>query len=196
MPCRLLLLTLCLLTGLIGCSTSRYDKSEDASKHSLQSNINIKNWQIAGKIGLRSPQTSNSAYLNWHQCDKAFDIRLSGPFGQGAAQLRGDGNGIRLTTPDEEYFASTANQLLEQHLGWPLPIAQLFFWVRGIPDPTSDHQQLTMSHFTQQGWAINILSWQQVKGYQLPKKLKAEHPELKVTLILKNWQPISRCSLD
>ncbi len=161
----------------------------------MHSNAAIKQWQISGKIGIRSEQQSESAYLNWQQCGEYYDIRLSGPLGQGAARLRGSPQQVSLKTSKQVSHADNPEQLLQQQLGWSIPVTQLFYWVRGIPSPAHSYRSSSdNSGFEQAGWHISYQRLQQVDGITLPAKAIARHPRLKVTLLLKNWQLSPDCS--
>ncbi|WP_159931206.1 lipoprotein insertase outer membrane protein LolB [Oceanicoccus sp. KOV_DT_Chl] len=177
-----------------------------AGQQALAANSHIQHWQISGKIGWRHGDQAESAYLNWHQCGQQFEIRLTGPLGQGAAKLFGDASITSLQTSDGQIFtAASPEQLLFEQLGWTLPLSQLHFWVRGIPAPTSPFQPGNTDYdFEQQQWQLNFPRFTAIDSYQLPTKLKATHLDpipfsgaspLSVTLIIKDWQLPSQCQL-
>jgi outer membrane lipoprotein LolB len=164
----------------------------------FKNNNQLQQWQIKGKIGIRSNGNGNnkasSAYLNWQQCGDRFDIHVSGPLGQGAAHLFGDSNQVTLQSRGEEIIsADKPEQLLYQQTGLELPVSQLFFWLRGIPASDSAFTQQG-SGFQQSGWNIRYPGFSRVEGYTLPSKAIAEHPSLKVTLLLKTWDLYPDCS--
>jgi outer membrane lipoprotein LolB len=161
----------------------------------MQDNIALSHWQLSGKLGIRNQQQTKSAYLNWQQCGESFDIRLSGPLGQGGARLQGSRGSVTLQTKDKTSSASNPEQLLQQQLGWSMPISQLQYWVRGIPSPNQGYRNnLDNNGFEQAGWQISYLQLQQVDNLTLPAKAIATHPRLKLTLLLKNWQLDPDCS--
>lgn len=161
----------------------------------MQNNAELSHWQLSGKLGIRSQQKTQSAYLNWQQCGEFFDIRLSGPLGQGGARLKGSGQAVTLQTADNTSSASDPEQLLQQQLGWSMPISQLHYWVRGIPSPNQDYQRTPGNDgFEQAGWHISYQRLQKVGKLTLPAKAIASHPRLKLTLLLKNWQLDPDCS--
>ena len=189
----LIVLTIGALIVSSGCSTLPGTTTTDSTE--FASNIQLQHWQLRGKIGILNNNEASSAYLNWQQCGERFDIRLSGPLGQGAARLLGDQQRVILESPKRPPIsADNPEQLLRQQLGWDLPISQLTYWIRGIPAPDSPFQILTDSKgFQQLGWHINILRSAQVGEYSLPTKVIAKHPQLKITLILKHWKLQPNC---
>ncbi|WP_137888819.1 lipoprotein insertase outer membrane protein LolB [Pseudomonas sp. 2FE] len=157
-------------------------------------------WQISGKVGIRAPRgagktESGSATLFWLQRQGYYDIRLSGPLGRGAARLTGRPGKVTLEVANQgRYQADSPEALLDEQLGWKLPISHLIWWVRGLPAPDSK-SILTLdstSHLArmeQDGWQVEYLSYAEQNGYWLPDRLKLHGRDLDVTLVVKDWQP-------
>lgn len=100
--------------------------------------VGLDGWQINGKIGIRAPKDSGSGTLFWLQRQDYYDIRLSGPLGRGAARLTGRPGQVALEVANQgRYEAPTPEALLEEQLGWKLPVSHLAWWVRGLPAPDS-----------------------------------------------------------
>lgn len=152
-------------------------------------------WQIDGKIGIRAPKDSGSGTLFWLQRQDYYDIRLSGPLGRGAARLTGRPGQVSLEVANQgRYEAPSPEALLEEQLGWKLPVSHLTWWVRGLPAPDSK-SRLTLdadsrlSNLEQDDWQIEYLSYAQQNGYWLPERIKLHGSNLDVTLVIKQWQP-------
>ncbi|MCP1482840.1 outer membrane lipoprotein LolB [Pseudomonas chlororaphis] len=152
-------------------------------------------WQINGKIGIRAPKDSGSGTLFWLQRQDYYDIRLSGPLGRGAARLTGRPGKVALEVANQgRYEAPTPEALLEEQLGWNLPVSHLAWWVRGLPAPDSK-SRLTLdgdsrlSNLEQDNWQVEYLSYAQQSGYWLPERIKLHGRDLDVTLVIKEWQP-------
>jgi outer membrane lipoprotein LolB len=183
-----LIVALLLLTGCGTLSTGK-----PAPIAAFSDNHRLQNWRLQGKIGIRDHQQAHSAYLNWQQCGDQYDIRISGPLGQGAAHLYGNDQQVTLAgSAPQPISARTPEQLLYQQLGWEIPLTQLFYWIRGIPDP--DHSFRADKHgFKQSGWQLTFPSQTTIDLYTLPGKAVARHPDMAVTLILKNWDLQPAC---
>lgn len=152
-------------------------------------------WQIAGKVGIRAPRDSGSGTLFWLQRRDYYDIRLSGPLGRGAARLTGHPGAITLEVANQgRYEAESPEALLEEQLGWRLPVSHLQWWVRGLPAPDR-RSRLTLdgkSHLAsleQDGWQVQYLSYVEQNGFTLPERIKLKGADLDVTLVIKDWQP-------
>ncbi|WP_263145098.1 lipoprotein insertase outer membrane protein LolB [Pseudomonas sp. RIT-PI-AD] len=155
----------------------------------------IDGWQINGKVGIRAPRDSGSGTLFWLQRQEYYDIRLSGPLGRGAARLTGRPGEVSLEVANQgRYQAASPEALLEEQLGWRLPVSHLQWWVRGLPAPDSK-SRLTLdadSHLArleQDGWQVEYLAYTEQDGYSLPERIKLHGHELDVTLVIKEWQP-------
>ena len=142
-------------------------------------------WQINGKIGIRSEKESGSAVLFWLQRQDYFDIRLSGPLGQGAVSLEIANRGT--------FQATSAEELMQQQLGWSLPVEHLLWWVRGLPAPYSksklqlDSNSL-LAKLEQDQWQVEYLSYRTENNLQLPERIKLSGAGLNITLVIKEWQ--------
>ncbi|AYC31720.1 lipoprotein localization protein LolB [Pseudomonas cavernae] len=152
-------------------------------------------WQISGKVGIRAPKDSGSGTLFWLQRKDYYDIRLSGPLGRGAARLTGHAGDVVLEVANQgRYQADSPEALLEEQLGWKLPVSHLIWWIRGLPAPDS-RSQLTLdsdsrlSRLEQDDWQVEYLSYAEQNGYWLPERMKLRGHNLDVTLVIKDWQP-------
>ena len=150
-------------------------------------------WQLSAKIGVRSSSDSGSAYLKWQQAPDNYDIHLSGPLGQGSVRIIGNSEQVTLEQAGKPTLsAPTADQLLQQALGWHAPLEQLKYWVRGLPAPDLpakiEHTpQGVVASLQQSGWQLNYSRYRDEGDFLLPGKLVATQGELKLTLIVKNW---------
>lgn len=182
----------CLLQGCMSFFTEPQLTTELTT---MAANQQLQQWQLRGKIGIRQSNEAHSAYLNWRQCGDQFDIRLTGPFGQGAAHLVGNKNSATLMRGEQILIkASSPEQLLDHQLGWSIPVSRLLFWIRGIPDP--DVPFFGISNpigFKQSNWQLSYPKTLTADSYTLPAKAVAKQSALTVTLVLKQWDLTPRC---
>ena len=192
----LLYLAGCLM--LSACSMQPVRTIDDSDKHLLwQAHrlevSKITDWKLSGKLGLRSPAESGSARLNWTQHGPQFSIYLSGPFGQGSATLSGTTQGVTLQMAGHDpYHTRNPDTILNQQLGWDVPIAALFHWVRGLPVPESDAQfeldeRGLITRLKQASWSIIYQGYQPFNTFLLPRKIKLQRGDVKLTLVITQW---------
>lgn len=154
----------------------------------------LTDWQLAGKIAFRSPNQNRSANLDWHQNNQHYVITVSGPFGVGRNTLDGKPGNVTLENSDGKYSASTPEQLMEQQLGWSLPVSSLDNWVRGLKAPDSKGEftydsKGYPSTLKQDGWTIEYKQWSYADGYWLPGRLRLQYGDITVTFVITQWQP-------
>ena len=153
----------------------------------------LNDWQIQGKLGVRSPAQSGSALLDWRQHDARFKLLLSGAMGIGRHTFDGSPEGIVWTDSDgEQRFFTDPDQafLLATHID--VPVDALRFWVRGIASPSAaaiatDDDNPAMG-FTQNGWHLSFDRFTHVEQVSLPTRIRAARDELQLTIVVSRWQ--------
>lgn len=156
----------------------------------------LNEWQLQGKIGFHQQNQGGSAYINWTQVDDSFYITLSGPLGAGTTIISGNDSGARLeSASDGTFIAESPEQLLYEHTGWYLPLHNLLYWVKGLPEPrlpaiTQFDAQGYLSKLTQGPWQLDFYRYKNALDVALPHKIKITNLDLKVTLIINTWAPL------
>lgn len=151
-------------------------------------------WALTGKLGVRTAEQAESALLNWTQCGDSYRLVISGPFGQQLARVEGNRMQALIWVEDAPpQLTSDLQNWLDQNLGWPLPMAELRYWVRGRAAPgriTAEKfdQQQRLIHWQQRGWQVDITRYHQADGIALPERLKAQREPLRSTLLIRQWQ--------
>lgn len=91
-------------------------------------------------------------------------------------------------------YAEDAETLLQNYLGWQVPVSGLHYWIRGLPSPQTIVQtmlldeQSRLSELTQAGWRVSYKRYQTHKGLQLPAKMELLNASLKVKLVIRQWE--------
>ncbi|MGY4878282.1 lipoprotein insertase outer membrane protein LolB [Vreelandella aquamarina] len=192
-----LALTLALLSGCATSTpvddTSRQLGQWEAQQSQLEA---MQTWTLAGKAGLRSPEENTSANLDWNQYPHYFRLLVSGPFGGGRTVLEGREGRFSLTNSEGRFEAESPEALMEEQLGWSLPVSALPFWVRGLPDDSRSYQMETdelgfPNYLMQDGWNIDYRDWERVESLWLPRRLVMQYDEVRITLVVNRWQPDS-----
>lgn len=154
----------------------------------------LKDWRFRGRTAITQGREGWNAGISWQQQGEGFDIKLSGPFSQGGAELIGDAEQVTLTLDNgDQYSAQTPEQLLAKTLGWFLPVSALRDWVRGVPykDAAVDKYQLDengrLKTLQQAGWQVEYLRYVPFNGLVVPSKIFIKHPDLNIRLIISDW---------
>ncbi|MBB3189756.1 lipoprotein insertase outer membrane protein LolB [Halomonas cerina] len=199
LPLRLLLLllTLFLLAGCAGRAPAPVgDRAAGQWEAQRERLSRLDHWELSGKVGLRTPEESTSATLDWRRTPYHFRLLISGPFGSGRSVLEGREGRVSLTTGEGRFEAESAEALMRQQLGWSLPVAALDDWMIGLPAANRPHRlardALGFPHrLEQDGWQIEYRDWTRAESLWLPRRLVMTYGDLRVTLVATEWRPES-----
>ncbi|TCB52598.1 outer membrane lipoprotein LolB [Acinetobacter sp. ANC 4779] len=151
------------------------------------------NFSLQGKIGVKTPAQSGSAFFTWVQQQNEFDIELSGILGVGKTQISGTPGQVTLNSAKTGLIkAATAEELLQRATGWQAPITHLVDWVQAKPATTqakiSKDESNRPIQFLEDGWTVDLSYNDQA---QLPNKLILKQAlesgqENRITMVIQN----------
>ncbi len=154
----------------------------------------INHWQLRGAFSVQTPKNVNMAHMNWQQDERHYLINISGPLNIGGVQIIGQPGQVTLVaSAKQKYTASSPEELLQQALGYRLPISNLYYWVRGVPVPdlpakTQLDPQQHLIALQQEGWQIQYADYTHVSNTDLPTKVTLVNPELRIRMVINQWQ--------
>ncbi len=171
-------------------------------------------WKLRAKIAVKTPELREAANIVWHVQGDKNTLRLFGPLGVGAIRIEFDASGVILVdNKGREYRGNTAQQLLSDITGWPIPVDALAHWLFMVPAPetvfqyqlapNSSSNDLKLTALEQQGWLISYDKHVQFEpeAPSMARKIVAtknlstrdntanETRQAEVRLILKSWVP-------
>ena len=174
---------------LTGCQRYTQPQAPSVSKTPAAAN----NFSLQGKIGVKTPGQSGSAFFTWVQQQDEFDIELSGILGVGKTQISGTPGQVTLNSAKTGLIqADTPEELLERATGWQAPITHLVDWVQAKPATTqakiSKDGQNRPIQFVEDGWTVDLSYNDQA---QLPNKLILKQTfesgqENRITMVIQN----------
>jgi outer membrane lipoprotein LolB len=155
-------------------------------------------YTLAGRVGITGVNAGISAGLQWQQRKAASNVRLSGPLGLGATEIHFERDALRITTSrGDKLEGEAAQQVLAQQLGFTPPLGALRYWVLGVPTPdnaiTGEVRDASglLTAFEQEDWKLQFEEFRPqatVQGtVQVPTRLLAERANLRLRLIIDNW---------
>ena len=195
---RCLVLFMMLLV-LAACARQPVYQAEDsAAWEAHRNNVDaINDWKIEGRIGLYSDNEAWPGDLHWLQTGKSYDIRLIAPVAAGSLHIYSVPNGVMFEQSSYQHaqFTSDPEGLIKKNFGWQLPIADLRYWIKGIPSPESAvtgmmdvDEQGRLRGLTQSGWKITYQRYIEQAGKTMPKKVLIEQEDLAVKIVIRKWQ--------
>jgi outer membrane lipoprotein LolB len=146
-------------------------------------------WDLGARAAVAINTQGWQAALNWRQRGQSSELHLSGPLGVGAVVLRLNGAGLSVDggAPGPATLAP-----LRERLGFDVPLAQLRYWLLGIPDPASAYVVARNSadraqHLEQAGWAIDYDRYAPNHGDFLPAHLVLTRADVRVRIVIDQW---------
>ena len=82
--------------------------------------------------------------------------------------------------------------MLNQALGWSVPIESMRAWLLGLPASRADSYTLDpqgrLLTLDSQGWTIEYKRYNDKDGFNLPSKLELRRSELTLRLVIDQWR--------
>jgi outer membrane lipoprotein LolB len=153
----------------------------------------IERWRLDGRVGVRKSDESWQAGLIWNHEKDVDRLYISGPFGQGALNIKVKDNYIRVVSADGTVEESeNPEQLLESWIGIAVPVSALRYWLLGLayPATASDSEYDRFGHLVrlnQLGWITQYQDYQSVREWSVPRKLSVVNESTKVRLVIDDW---------
>lgn len=154
----------------------------------------LQSWTLTGRaasgggFGLKGS-------LRWVQRDDRFTLNVRGPFGIGAAQLRGTPARVEVRSGKQTWVTNEPEELLLQEFGWTLPVRALRYWAIGLPAPgaPADFSLDAKGRITslmQAGWTVEYADYTAAPLIELPGTLKAAQGETTLKLSIDRWDQV------
>jgi outer membrane lipoprotein LolB len=154
---------------------------------------------LEGRVAVRSGEEGWQASVRWRQRGAVSEVRLAGPFGAGALQLRVEGGVLTLkTSRGETLGGDEALGTLRQQLGFDPPIAELRHWLLAEPAPPDPSAVVEAgangrpAQLQQGDWQIAFEDYraQDLKraAVQMPRRLVATRGNVRLRLVVDKWR--------
>jgi len=190
---------------LIGCAGPEARHIAAVTTVIIQPSVDQNSWpddpfMLVGRLSVKTEQQKFSGSVRWRHASQDDEVYLFSPLGQVIAEIYRDQAGVRLTTSEPAtYQAQNVEYLTGQVLGWELPLAGLQFWVRGKHFPmTVAEKDINADDriiaIRQDGWRINYLDYYPTRatGVTLPRLLEFGRADVKIKLIVDQWQNVDK----
>lgn len=147
----------------------------------------MQTWQTSGKIAIVEKNKHVNVSYTWHQQNEAFKLRFYSPFTVDSVTISGNGQQHRVVSHDSE---GDKEIRLEQDL----PIAELSWWIKGLPAPhlaidaVKYDRYNQLQQLRQGGWYVEYQSYHTEHTISLPEKLLLIKDDTKVKLYVRDWE--------
>lgn len=150
----------------------------------------LNSYTLEGRAGVRTADEGANFTVYWQQHQDTFNIRLSGPLGQGGATLSGGDGWAEMRTSDGTVRAESLDELMAQTTELNLPLDLLRYWVRGIPAPDLTagielNSVPLLVQMEQAGWSVEYTEYYPDSG--LPRRMNIRQGERSARIIIQTW---------
>lgn len=150
-------------------------------------------WSLAAHIGVSNERDSGSGELDWRQDGEAYSFTVRAPVTGKTWKLSGDDGYARLEGIEPNPIeARDAEKLLQERVGWDVPLAALRAWVLGLRAPAaparvSYAESGLPARIEQSGWNVEYRDWYTDRDPPLPKRVFAARGATRVKLAIENF---------
>lgn len=171
-----------LLFSLNSCA-SYYDVTVDNAANYHKPNKVDQTYDIGGRFSIITPKDNYYGNYSWQHDVGSDHLSMFSPIGTVVANITVESNIAILETSNGVYKGKDLDVLLTQQLGFTLPISYLHYWVQGVPLPEYPITNQLQSGFTQLGWNIEYLKWEDENH---PYIMQISNAQMKIKLLI-NW---------
>lgn len=146
-----------------------------------------------GRIAIRQDGQRTSAGVRWVHRAGVDEIMLLAPLGQTVARIVRGEQQVTLEADGRKYVAADAETLMQQELGWTLPLSGLRYWVMALAAPDGEFRSERdgggqVSLLQQQGWTIRYSRYAAAGPAALPLRLDMRREGMEVRLVIDAWE--------
>lgn len=151
---------------------------------------------VSGKAVIRSPQGSQRFNFRWQQAKNQYSVSVWGALGMGRLQLSGTEQAMVVSRIDQAPATGPAAQMMEQYLGWSMPLEAMGAWLLGKPAstlaqvPVIADERGRITRLNQEGWLIEFSQFELWEGEWRPKRLDITATQISMRLVLSLPRPV------
>ncbi len=193
-PLRLMVLA-CTIIVLLGACASRETRPDGSWLEDRQALFDaFTHWSVSGRVGLSDGERGGSLSFSWAAAGEEHRIFLRTLTGGKQWRLHFDQFGAVLEGSDVGIIkGSEPDRLVENAVGWPIPVAELVYWIRGLIPPrtgidTEFAADGTLAKAVSPPWEIEFGRYANEQNVLLPSGLEARSSPYRVRIVLRQWQ--------
>lgn len=149
-------------------------------------------WSVSGRVGLSDGKRGGSLAFTWRARGDHHRIFLRTSTGGKQWQLVFRPDYAVLEGSDvDRLIGNNPDPLVEAAVGWPIPVRDLAWWIRGLLPPGSSRPEYaadgSLESASAPPWQLEFQRFGEVGGVLLPQRLQAQSDSYRVRLVLRDW---------
>ncbi len=146
-----------------------------------------------GRVAFRQGERRDNAGVRWVHSAAEDEILLLAPLGQTIARIHRNAQEATLEASGKRYADHDMESLMQQVLGWQLPLSGLRYWVTALPVPGNEssikrNANGQVSMLRQQGWEIGYTRYAATTPDALPLRMRLQRGGMEVLLLIDEWE--------
>jgi outer membrane lipoprotein LolB len=148
-------------------------------------------FEMQGRIYARFGAHAFSGSIRWRHTRAADELWLGGPLGQTVIHIMRDVDGATLTTANGQvYRAFSLEGLMQDALGWAMPLADLSHYVLGEVPPGVEESAVKrdangrLLAVSRNGWTVALTGPQQPEPAVRPTRLTMSKDSVEVRMVI------------
>lgn len=146
-----------------------------------------------GRVAVKQGERRHSMGVRWVHRAGEDELLLLAPLGKTVARIHRDAQKATLDASGKQYTALDMETLMQDVLGWQLPLSGLRYWVMAMPSLDDEfHIERAangqVSLLRQQDWEISYSRYAADTPDALPLRLKLQRDGMEVLLLIDEWE--------
>lgn len=187
------LLGLLVLAVLGGCAVREQRPSGAWLEERERYFAELDHWSVSGRVALSDGEQGGSLAFDWLARGDAHEVRLRTVAGGRQWRLSfSPGRAFLEGSEVDDMRGSNPDPLVEAAVGWPIPVSELAWWIRGLMPPAKRHQVSfaedgTLAFAITDPWTIDFQRFARAGPVLMPSRIQADAEPYRVRMVLRNW---------
>ena len=155
----------------------------------------LQHWSMLGTLAVRSGSNASRVTMRWRQTRESYLVRFTGPLGVGLFEVEGTATAVEARFPSgRRASAASPEALLEQEIGWSVPLQGLRYWMVGAPAPDRAMSKMEfddygrLAHLEQAGWTVVYERYGEFDDLALPERIRFSSESVEATVVVRRWK--------
>lgn len=175
------LLVLVSVLSLLTACANFYNPTVEKPATYVRPTVIDKDFDISGRFSIKTADKNNYGNFTWNKLGNSENLELRSPIGNTVAKIMVESGVATLETQDKTYRGDDLDDMLEDNLGFTLPMESLHYWIQGIALPNTPIESKLDDGFVQSGWKVEYLAWSDPNH---PKIIQCSRSNLTIKLLL------------
>ena len=154
----------------------------------------LNTWRCEGRAAILAQNGGGQISFDWLHNPQNQVLNIKTPLGQNAMQLTINPGGATLIDHEGQVTqGDNGEAMLNEVLGWSVPLESLRAWLLGLPASRDDSYTLDpqgrLLTLNSQGWSIEYKRYIDINdlGMSLPSKFELRRSEVTLRLVIDRW---------